>query len=259
MWLKGTVALILTALTAPILIIFIMSFTSVSYFQFPPPGYSSKWYQAFFEDASWMESLFRSLQISFFTTILAVVIGTIAANAVVRLNFPGKKLFMGLMVAPMIIPVIIVGIALYRFFAPLQLTGTMTGMVLSHSILSIPMVFVTVLASLKGMDQNLELAAMGLGSTPLEAFFKVTFPFIRPAVFSGALFAFLTSFDELVVTIFLAGPTTKTLPVKMWEDLRTQVDPTIAAISSVLIIAIVFVYLLQGWLSERAVKAKSSQ
>lgn len=259
MWLKGTVALILTALLAPIIIIFIMSFTSVSYFQFPPPGYSFKWYQAFFEDVSWMESLFRSLQISFFTTILAVVIGTIAANAVVRLNFPGKQLFMGLMVAPMIIPVIIVGIALYRFFSPLQLTGTMTGMVLSHSILSIPMVFVTVLASLKGMDRNLELAAMGLGSTPLEAFFKVTFPFIRPAIFSGALFAFLTSFDELVVTIFLAGPTTKTLPVKMWEDLRTQVDPTIAAISSVLIIGIVFVYLLQGWLSERAVKAKSSQ
>lgn len=259
MWLKGTVALILTALLAPIIIIFIMSFTSVSYFQFPPPGYSFKWYQAFFEDVSWMESLFRSLQISFFTTILAVVIGTIAANAVVRLNFPGKQLFMGLMVAPMIIPVIIVGIALYRFFSPLQLTGTMTGMVLSHSILSIPMVFVTVLASLKGMDRNLELAAMGLGSTPLEAFFKVTFPFIRPAIFSGALFAFLTSFDELVVTIFLAGPTTKTLPVKMWEDLRTQVDPTIAAISSVLIIGIVFVYLLQGWLSERAVKAKSTQ
>ncbi|GIN22354.1 MAG TPA: ABC transporter permease [Bacillus bacterium] len=259
MWLKGTVALILTALIAPIIIIFVMSFTSVSYFQFPPPGYSFKWYQAFFEDVSWMESLFRSLQISFFTTILAVVIGTLAANAVVRLNFPGKQLFMGLMVAPMIIPVIIVGIALYRFFSPLQMTGTMTGMVLSHSILSIPMVFVTVLASLKGMDRNLELAAMGLGSTPIEAFFKVTFPFIRPAIFSGALFAFLTSFDELVVTVFLAGPTTKTLPVKMWEDLRTQVDPTIAAISTILIIGIVFVYLLQGWFSERAVKAKSNQ
>lgn len=259
MCLKGTVALILTALIAPIIIIFVMSFTSVSYFQFPPPGYSFKWYQAFFEDVSWMESLFRSLQISFFTTILAVVIGTLAANAVVRLNFPGKQLFMGLMVAPMIIPVIIVGIALYRFFSPLQMTGTMTGMVLSHSILSIPMVFVTVLASLKGMDRNLELAAMGLGSTPIEAFFKVTFPFIRPAIFSGALFAFLTSFDELVVTIFLAGPTTKTLPVKMWEDLRTQVDPTIAAISTILIIGIVFVYLLQGWFSERAVKAKSNQ
>lgn len=256
MWLKVIVALILSALTAPILIIFVMSFTSVSYFQFPPPGFSVKWYQAFFNDASWMESLFRSLQISFFTTILAVVIGTIAANAVMRLDFPGKQFFMALMVAPMIIPVIILGIALYRFFAPLQMTGTITGMVLSHSILSIPIVFVTVLASLKGMDRNLELAAMGLGSTPIEAFFKITVPFIRPALFSSALFAFLISFDELVVTIFLAGPTTKTLPVKMWEDLRTQVNPTIAAISSILIISIVMIYILQGWLSQRAAKAK---
>lgn len=258
MWLKGTVALILTVLMAPILIIFIMSLTSVSYFQFPPPGFSFKWYQAFFENASWLESLFRSLQIGFFAMIVAVVIGTIAANAVIRLDFPGKQLFMGLMVAPMIIPVVIVGIALFRFFAPFQLTGTMTGMVLSHSILSIPLVFVAVLASLKGMDRNLELAAMGLGSTPIDAFFRVTFPFIKPGIFSGALFAFLTSFDELVVTIFLAGPTTKTLPVKMWEDMRTQVDPTIAAISSILIVGIVVMYLLQGWLSNRAVDAKNS-
>lgn len=258
MWLKGTVALILTALMAPILIIFIMSLTSVSYFQFPPPGYSFKWYQSFFENPAWMESLLRSLQIGLLTMILSVVIGTIAANAVIRLDFPGKQFFMGLMVAPMIIPVVIVGIALYRFFAPIQLTGTMTGMVLSHSILSIPMVFVAVLASLKGMDRNLELAAMGLGSTPMDAFFKVTFPFIKPGIFSGALFAFLTSFDELVVTIFLAGPTTKTLPVKMWEDLRTQVDPTIAAISSILIIGIVVMYILQAWLSERSANAKSS-
>ncbi|RST77294.1 ABC transporter permease [Siminovitchia acidinfaciens] len=257
MWLKTIVALILSALTAPILIIFVMSFTSVSYFQFPPPGFSVKWYEAFFSDASWMESLFRSLQISFFTMILAIVIGTIAANAVMRLDFPGKQFFMALMVAPMIIPVIILGIALYRFFAPLQMTGTITGMVLSHSILSIPIVFVTVLASLKGMDRNLELAAMGLGSTPIEAFFKITVPFIRPALFSSALFAFLISFDELVVTIFLAGPTTKTLPVKMWEDLRTQVNPTIAAISSILIISIVTIYILQVWLSERATKAKA--
>lgn len=258
MWLKVTVGLILTALMAPILIIFIMSFTSVSYFQFPPPDFSVRWYQSFFENASWLESLLRSLQIGFFTMIVAVVIGTIAANAVIRLNFPGKQFFMGLMVAPMIIPVVIVGIALYRFFAPLQLTGTMTGMILSHSILSIPMVFVAVLASLKGMDKNLELAAIGLGSTPIDAFFRVTFPFIKPGVYSGALFAFLTSFDELVVTIFLAGPTTKTLPVKMWEDLRTQVDPTIAAISSILIVAIVVMYLLQGWLANRAVRANSN-
>ncbi len=259
MWLKWTVGIILAALTAPILIIFIMSFTSVSYFQFPPPGFSTKWYQTFFENSAWIESLYRSMKIAFFTTVLATIIGTIAANGVIRLHFPGKRLFMGLMIAPMIIPVVIVGIALYRFFAPIHLTGTITGIVLSHTVLAVPIVFVTVLASLKGMDRNLELAAMGLGSTPMNAFFKVTVPFIRPSLFSGALFAFLISLDELVVTIFLAGPTTKTLPVKMWEDLRTQVEPTVAAISSILIISIIIIYLLQGYTASNAEKARSKK
>lgn len=256
MWLRGTVAAILLALTAPILIIMLMSFTSVSYFKFPLPGYSMTWYQAFFDNPAWMDSIFQSVKIAFFTTIISTIIGTLAANAVTRLNFWGKKLFMAFMVAPMIIPVIIVGIALYRFFAPFQLTGTTTGIVLSHSILAIPIVFVTVLASLQGMDRNLEMAAMGLGSTQLEAFFKITVPYIRPALLSGALFAFLVSFDELVVTIFLAGPTTKTLPVKMWEDLRTEINPTIAAISTVLIISIVLIYLLQSWVSAKAAKKR---
>lgn len=256
MFLRGTVIAILFALIAPIIIIILMSFTSVSFFKFPPPGYTLSWYTSFFENKDWIDSMIRSLQIAFFTTIISTVIGTIAANAVMRLNFWGKKVFMSLMVAPMIIPVVIVGIALYRFFAPLQLTGTINGIVLSHSILAVPIVFVTVLASLKGMDRNLELAAMSLGSTPIGAFFRVTVPFIRPALFSGALFAFLVSFDELVVTIFIAGPTTKTLPVKMWENLRTQVDPTIAAISTILIISIVTVYLSQAWIASRAVKGK---
>lgn len=254
MWLRGTVTLILIALTAPILIIFLMSFTSVPYFKFPPPGFSLDWYYAFFENEDWIGSIFRSLQIAFFTTIISTIIGTLAANAVIRLNFWGKKVFMALMVAPMIIPVIIVGIALYRFFAPFQLTGTITGIVLSHSILAIPIVFVTVMASLKGMDRNLELAAMGLGSSPIGAFFKVTVPYIRPAILSGSLFAFLVSLDELVVTIFLSGPSTKTLPVKMWEDLRTQVEPTIAAISTILIISIVLVYIIQAWVADRAAR-----
>lgn len=254
MWLRILVAFILLLLTAPILIIILMSFTSVSYFKFPPPGFSLTWYTTFFENDAWIASISQSLKVALLTTVISTIIGTLAANAVIRLNFWGKKFFMGLMIAPMIIPVIIVGVALYRFFAPFNLTGTLFGMVLSHSILAIPIVFVTVMASLKGMDRNLELAAMGLGSTPIGAFFKITVPYIRPALFSSALFAFLVSFDELVVTIFLAGPTTKTLPVRMWEDLRTQVEPTIAAISTILIISIVVIYILQMWISEKAAK-----
>src|SRR5690625_4705860 len=141
MWLRILVAFILLLLTAPILIIILMSFTSVSYFKFPPPGFSLTWYTTFFENDAWIASISQSLKVALLTTVISTIIGTLAANAVIRLNFWGKKFFMGLMIAPMIIPVIIVGVALYRFFAPFNLTGTLFGMVLSHSILAIPIVF----------------------------------------------------------------------------------------------------------------------
>jgi putative spermidine/putrescine transport system permease protein len=256
MWLKIFVGLILAALILPILVVIPMSFTSVSFFVFPPPGFSTQWYTSFAQNEDWVDGLFRSLDVAVFTAILSTVLGTMAAGAVTRLHFPGKKVFMGLMVAPMIIPVIIVGIALYHSFAPLHLNNTLSGLVLAHSVLAIPIVFVTVTASLKGVDRNLELAAMGLGSTPIGAFFKVTLPLIRPAMLSGALFAFITSLDELVVTIFLSGATTKTLPVVMWENLRTQVDPTIAAASTILIGGTLLLFLIQAWASSRAARLK---
>ena len=209
MWLKVIVGIILVALIAPILVIVPISFSSVSYFEFPPPGYSTKWYANFFSNSEWVEATFRSLTIALFTAILAATLGIMASLAVTRLNFWGKQVFMSLMVAPMIIPLIIIGVALYHSFAPLGLSNSMLGLVLAHTIIAIPIVFVTVTASLKGVDRNLELAAMGLGSTPLGAFFKVTLPLIRPAVLSGALFAFIISFDEVVVSIFLAGSKTE--------------------------------------------------
>ncbi len=258
MWLKGFVAIIAILLIAPILIIFPLSFTSVSYFEFPPPGYSTKWYTAFLENGQWQEVFVRSLQIAFFTAIVSLIIGSMAAYAVVRMNFWGKKIFMAILVAPMVIPVIVVGIALYSFFAPMQLTDSIFGLVLSHSILSIPIVFVTVMSSLKGMDQNLELAARGLGSTPIGAFFKITVPMIRPAFFSSALFAFIISFDEPVMSIFIAGPTTKTLPVLMWENMRSQVDPTIAVVSAIMIFLTLLVFVGQELISNRTAKVKDT-
>lgn len=251
MWLKVIVGIILVALIAPILVIIPMSFTSVSYFEFPPPGYSTKWYTSFFSNSEWVEATFRSLTVALFTAVLAATLGIMASLAVTRLNFWGKQVFMSLMVAPMIIPLIIIGVALYHSFAPLGLSNSILGLVLAHTIIAIPIVFVTVTASLKGVDRNLELAAMGLGSTPLGAFFKVTLPLIRPAVLSGALFAFIISFDEVVVSIFLAGSKTKTLPIALWENLRIQVDPTMAAVSTILIGVTVSVFLIQSLMSAR--------
>ncbi|MEX2460608.1 MAG: ABC transporter permease [Paenibacillaceae bacterium] len=256
MWLKVLVAIILFSVISPILVVIPLSFTSASYFHFPPLGYSNRWYNSFTENQEWIDSLFRSLNVALFTAIVSTILGTMASVSVTRLNFPGKKVFMSLMVAPMIIPVIIVGIALYHSFSSLNLIDSLVGLVLAHSILAMPIVFITVTASLKGIDRNLELAALGLGSIPLGAFFKITLPLIRPALFSGVLFAFITSLDELVVTIFLVGAKTKTLPIVMWENLRTQIDPTIAAASTILIVATVVLFLLQAMIKTRASKLK---
>ncbi|MFJ8235607.1 ABC transporter permease [Ureibacillus sp. NPDC094379] len=258
MWLRIIVGIIVFVSLAPILVVIPMSFTSSSFFQFPIPGYSFEWYLKFFNNEEWVIGLLRSLFIAIFTSILSTILGIMASLAVTRLNFWGKKLFMSLMIAPMIIPVIIIGVALYHSFAPLKLTNSFVGLVLAHTVLAIPIVFVTVTASLKGMDRNLELVAMGLGSTPLGSFFKVTLPIIKPGVLSGALFAFIISFDEVVVTIFLGGANTKTLPIAMWENLRIQIDPTMAAVSSILIVITVAAFILQEVFSMRKARAKKA-
>jgi putative spermidine/putrescine transport system permease protein len=247
MWLRIYVGIILFIIIAPILVLVPLSFSSQVTFTFPPPEYSLKWYEAFFENSQWMDGLWRSVIIAVLTAIVATIIGTMAALAVHRLEFPGKKVFTNLIVAPMIIPVIVVGIAMYHTFSAYKLTNTIPGLVLAHSILALPIVFVTVSASLKGMDRNLELAALSLGSTPIGVFFKITLPLIRSAVIASALFAFITSLDEVVVSIFIAGAKTKTLPIVMWENMRTQVDPTIAAASTLLIIGTILLFALQGF------------
>jgi putative spermidine/putrescine transport system permease protein len=249
MWLKVLVAIILIAMIIPILIIIPLSFTSVGFIQFPPPGYSTRWYVSFFNNQDWINSLVRSLFVAFSTSIVALIVGTMAAVAVMRLNFVGKKAFMALMVAPMVIPVIIVAISLYHSFSNLKLINSLLGLILSHSILAIPIVFVLLMASLKGIDRNYELAAMSLGSNPTGAFFKITLPMVMPAVLSAGLFSFITSLDELVVTIFISGANTKTLPIVMWENLRVQVDPTMASASTLLIVGILVLFLLQSSLS----------
>ncbi|MFJ8066325.1 ABC transporter permease [Psychrobacillus sp. NPDC096426] len=257
MWLRITVGVIIMVLISPILVVIPMSFSSSSFFEFPPPGYSLKWYESFFNNREWVIGLFRSLIIALFTSILATILGIMASLTVTRLNFWGKKLFMTLMVAPMIIPVIITGVALYHSFAPLNLSNSFIGLILAHTVLAIPVVFVTVTASLKGMDRNLEWAALGLGSTPIGAFFKVTLPLIRPGVLSGALFAFIISLDEVVVTMFLAGSKTKTLPIAMWENLRIQVDPTMAAVSTILIGLTISLFVSQELVSARKARLKN--
>ncbi|HWO95785.1 MAG TPA: ABC transporter permease [Bacillus sp. (in: firmicutes)] len=240
------VGLILLFLVAPILIIIPLSLSSSQFFIFPPKEFSLRWFENFFSQSQWIDSLLKSFQVAFMTSILATVIGTMAALAITRLEFRGKQLFMGIMVLPIVVPLIVVAIAVYRFYSHFNIVGSTAGLVMAHSLLALPIVFVTVLASLKGFDRNIELAAMNLGSTPMGAFFKVTLPIIKPAVISSALFAFITSLDEIVVTIFIGGSESPTLPKVMWEQMRSQIDPTIAAASTLLIISTVVLFGVQG-------------
>lgn len=223
-------------LISPILLVIPMSFSSVSYLQFPPPSYSWRWYIQFFTDPTWLNPAFQSFQIAIVTMLIATTLGTLASFGLVRGRFFGKQGLFTVLISPMIVPIIIIAVALYAFFSRLHLTDTKVGVVIGHTIIAVPFVILAVSASLRGFDENMERAARVLGASPLKTFFKVTFPLIKPGVISGALFAFIRSFDETVVSIFLCSIEVKTLPKRMWEGIRTEVSPVIAAVSTLLII-----------------------
>ncbi|WP_416044743.1 ABC transporter permease [Clostridium tyrobutyricum] len=258
MWLPIVVVFVLFFLIAPVFVLIPLSFTSLSHFKFPPPSFSTQWYHAFFNNSQWIECFVRSLGVAALTVILSLIIGTMAAAAVTRLKFKYKDIFMGFMVMPMVIPVIIVSIALYNTFSPLRLTDTIPGIVLSHTLLAIPMVFVTMMTGLKTVDRNTELAAMGLGSKSINVFFSITLPQIKASILSAAIFAFSTSIDEVTVTMFIAGANTKTLPVAMWESMRNNITPDIAAVSTILIAITLVMIAVQGFVKGRTAKIKQN-
>jgi len=236
--------LILLFLILPVLIIIPMSFSSSKYIEFPPPSFSTQWYDKFFHSTQWTDSLMTSLQVGIVTTILALILGVLAAEGIHKSNFKGKGLVTELFMMPMLVPAIIVGLALYRFEAQNNISGTFIGLVIAHTLLAIPFVIRTVLASLSGLNPNFELAAQNLGANKFLAFMKVTFPIIKPAMFSGAMFAFATSFDEIVVTQFISGIKVATLPKRMWDGLKQQLDPTITAIAAIMIVGITIIMVI---------------
>lgn len=233
--LHGLVVLILLFLLLPIVIIVLLSFSSSKYLEFPPPGFSLQWYARFFHDPQWMTSLWLSVRVSAMCTALSVVLGVLASIVLVRERFPGKTAGYVLILSPLIVPGIIIAIAVFFLFSRLHMIGSPVAMALGQTVLTLPLVVVIVSATLQGFDQRLEQAAIILGASPMRAFFHVTLPIISPGVISSALFAFLASFDELLVPLLLADPTTMTLPVRIWTSVIMQIDPTITAVSSVLV------------------------
>jgi len=234
---------VLFFLIMPILVIVPLSFNATNFFTFTPEmlsldpaGYSLKHYQDFFTTTDWQNALWNSLRIAPVATLIAVVLGTLAAVGLSQSHVPFRGAIMAILISPMIVPLIISAAGMYFFYSRLGLQGTYWGVVLAHAVLGIPFVIITVTATLVGFDRSLVRAAANLGANPVTTFFKVQMPLILPGVISGALFAFITSFDEVVVVLFVGSASQKTLPWQMFIGLREQISPTILAVATVLIV-----------------------
>lgn len=228
--------LVLLFLLLPVLIVFPLSFSSGAYLSFPPPGLSLRWYVSFFSSRSWIDSGLVSLKVAIPVTILAVLLGTPAAIGLTRGRFRGRAVVDMLVLAPVVVPGIIVAIGTYFVYSQYGLVGHPIALILGHTCLAVPFVVINVSAALQGVDSQLERASLSLGATPLTTFRSVTLPLILPGVLAGAVFAFITSFDELLIALFLSGTGAVTLPRRMFDEIRYDIDPTIAAVSSLLIV-----------------------
>jgi putative spermidine/putrescine transport system permease protein len=242
---------VLLYLLLPILAIIPLSFSSSSFLAYPVPGWSMQWYDNLFTSAEWARAAKNSFIVAPAATLIATVLGTLTAVGLARVSFPGKGLLMALLIAPMVVPVVVVGVACYLFFAPLGLADSYLGLILVHAALGAPFVVTAVLATLQSFNHNLVRASLSLGAGPLTTFFRVTLPVIAPGVISGALFAFATSFDEVVVTLFIAGPEQATLPRQMFTGIRENINPTIAAAATLLILFTTTLMLVLEWLRGR--------
>lgn len=241
--LKTAAFLVLLFLMLPILIIIPLSFNAEPYFTFTdgmlaldPQAYSTRWYTEIFTDLKWTLAIQNSFIIGIASAIVATILGTIAAVGLSSPVMPFKRLITALLISPMIVPLIIIAAGMFFFYTRFNLVGTYTGLIIAHAALGVPFVIITVTATLAGFDRSLYNAAVGMGASPTRAFWDITVPLIRPGVISGGLFAFVTSFDEVVVVLFLAGPEQRTIPRQMFSGLREQINPTILAVATLLIL-----------------------
>lgn len=249
--LRGLAVLTLLYLILPVLAIVPLSFSSSTFLVYPIPGWSLRWYENLIGSDEWRMAAKNSFIVAPSATVVATILGTLAATGLSKADFRGKGLIMAILISPMIVPVVVVGVGMYLFFAPLGLANTYIGLILAHASLGVPFVVTTVAATLQGFNYNLVRASLSLGANPVNTFFRITLPIIAPGVISGALFAFATSFDEVVVTLFLAGAEQTTLPRQMFTGIRENISPTIAALATILIIFSTCLLLALEWLRGR--------
>jgi ABC-type spermidine/putrescine transport system permease subunit II len=233
-------------LLAPIVIVCVLSFSGEGYLHFPPRSFSLRWFATFFGDTRWRQSLLSSTIIAAIACAIATSIGFLAAYALVRGEMRAKKLVLSLMLMPIIVPTVITAIAMYFLTARMGLVGNLVWIGVCHAVIALPVVLLILLAALQGVDVNLERAALSLGASRTRVFFKVVVPIAYPGVMSAALFAFLASFDELVISLFLTGTRAQTLPVRIWNSLHLEIEPVVAAAATFLIAVTGIVLLVDG-------------
>ncbi|MBS99565.1 MAG: polyamine ABC transporter permease [Oceanospirillaceae bacterium] len=261
---KLTAWLVLLFLILPILVIIPLSFNAEPYFTFTegmlaldPEAYSLKWYREILAEDKWLLAIQNSFYIGFMATIIATVLGTTAAIGLSNSQMPFQRMIMALLLSPMIVPLIITAAGMFFFYTQLDIAGSYIGVILAHAALGTPFVVITVNAALAGFDYSLIRASLGMGAKPVYTFFKVIMPLIRPGVISGALFAFVTSFDEVIVVLFLAGPEQRTIPRQMFSGLREEINPTILAVATLLVLISALLLLTMEYLRARGEKIRA--
>jgi putative spermidine/putrescine transport system permease protein len=246
MWIYAALALLY--ILAPLVFVVIYSFSSVAYSVFPPPDFSLRWYTHMLGQDQFFEALYRSLYIAFITAVISLGLGTLASLALVRHKFLGRDFIKAFLMSPVVMPRLILGVALFIFFIKIRFYGNETTLVLAHTVVSLPFVVAVVTANLIGLDISLEEASMDLGATPAITFFRVVMPQIWPGLAVAGIFAFINSFDQIETSLFLVRPGNNTLPIEMFLYMEKWQDPTIAALSTMLIGFSVLIMILAGFI-----------
>lgn len=261
--LKLTAWAVLFFLILPILIVIPLSFNAEPFFSFTPgmlrleaDAFSLKWYEEVLRSQSWMAAIRNSVVIGVCATAIATGLGTLAAVGLASEHMPWRRAITALLLSPMIVPLVIVAVGMFFFYARFNLVGSFTGLIIAHAALGVPFVIITVTATLAGFDSSLYRAGLSLGASPLRVFRDVVIPLIRPGVVSGALFAFAASFDEIVLVLFLAGPEQGTIPRRMFAGLREQINPSILAVATLLILVSILLLATLELLRRRAEKMR---
>jgi len=236
-------AVVFLFLMAPLIVVFPISLSSSEYLQFPPPGWSLRWFEAYITDSTWIDATWRSIKIGIWTTLLSMFMGTALSFSQVRGRYKGKSIINQISLLPLVVPMIVYSISVYGLFGYFKLIGMWQVIVLGHTVHAIPFVVIIVSAALRTFDITQEQAAMSLGASRATALWQITLPQIRPSLVSAAFLAFISSFDELVVAMFLGG-SNMTLPKKMFDNIVNEIDPTIAAVSVIQILLVSLILII---------------